>query len=386
MRHHLPILGLLALTQITGWGAVGVLPVIAAPVAADLGVSLPAVFLGTSLMFVAMGIASPPAGRAFRRFGTRQVMAAGAGLIGLTLCLVALAPGLTVFCIGWALVGLAGSMFMTTAAYAYLAEYDADSARSLIGTLMLVTGLAGAVFWPITAWLEHVVGWRGAVFAFAAVMVMVVCPLVRFGLPRTEAVIATQQPKTARTGRLFALLVAAIALNSFVTFGIESVGIALVEASGASLATAIAIASALGVCKVGGRLIDLIGGARWDGLSTALASGLMIPLGLAALGLGGAGLLGVSGYLLLFGIGSGAFAVARATMPLVFYARADYAAAMAGIALPMNLINALAPPVLAALLTGIGPHAVLAVLGTLSLAAFAVLLRLNRLRTQPLAG
>lgn len=34
MRHHLPILGLLALTQITGWGAVGVLPVLAGAMAA----------------------------------------------------------------------------------------------------------------------------------------------------------------------------------------------------------------------------------------------------------------------------------------------------------------------------------------------------------------
>jgi hypothetical protein len=69
-------------------------------------------------------------------------------------------------------------------------------------------------------------------------------------------------------------------------------------------------------------------------------------------------------------------------MPLVFFEKSDYAAAMATIALPMNLINALAPPVLAALMGGIGPQAVFAVLGIMSTAAFAVLLQLNNMRVR----
>ena len=88
----------------------------------------------------------------------------------------------------------------------------------------------------------------------------------------------------------------------------------------------------------------------------------------------------MAGYLALFGLGSGAFAVARATMPLVFFQKADYAAAMSTIALPMNLINALAPPVLAGLMSGIGAQATFAVLGGLSVTAFAILLLLNRMR------
>lgn len=381
MRRHLPVLSVLALTQITGWGAVSVLPVIARPVATELGASLSAIFMGTSVMFVAMAFAAPHAGRAFRRFGVRNVMAAGACLIGLGLCLLALAPGLAAFWGAWALIGSAGAMFLTTSAYAYIADHAADRARSLIGTLMLVTGLAGSVFWPVTGFLEHLAGWRGAVLVYGGVMVLLICPLARFGLPASDAAPAAPAPQgAARGGRVFVLLVAAIALNSFVTFGIEALGIELLRAMGAELPVAVAIASALGVFKVAGRLIDLLGGTRWDGLSTALVSGAMIPLGLAAIWAGGVGTASLGGYLLLFGIGSGAFAVARATMPLVFYSKADYAAVMSTIALPINLINALAPPVLAALLSGIGARAVLAVLGGLSVAAFAVLLRLNAAR------
>ncbi len=381
MQRNLLVLFILAITQIAGWGTISVLPVIARPVATAFGASLPSVFLGTSVMFVAMAFTAPWAGRAFRRFGIRQVMTAGAGLIGLGLWFLALAPNLAAFSATWALIGAAGAMFLTTAAYAYIAEYADDRARSLIGTLMLVTGLAGSVFWPVTAFLDHLVGWRGALLAYGGIMLLLVCPLVRFGLPRVDvATAASARQGTALRGRIFALLVTAIALNSFVTFGIEALGIELLQAMGAELSAAIAIASALGVFKVGGRVIDLLGGQRWDGLSTAVVSGAMIPLGLAAIGIGGAGFLPVAGYLMLFGIGSGAFAVARATMPLVFYDKADYAAAMSSIALPMNLINALAPPALAALLTGIGAQAVLVVLGGLSVAAFAILLQLKALR------
>lgn len=384
MQRNTLVLILLALTQIIGWGVVGVLPVIAAPIAADLGASAPSVFLGTSVMYVAMGLAAPLAGRAFRLYGTRQAMAAGAGLIGLGLLVLALCRDLWMFWAAWALIGVAGALFLTTAAYAYIAEYAEDRARSLMGTLMLVTGLASSVFLPVTALLDALIGWRGALYAYAAVMVLAVSPLIGFGLPATAAATA-KDPRSpgARRGMVFVLLVAAIALNSFVTFGIQAVGVQLMQAMGMDLAYAVGIASLLGIFKVGGRVVDLLGGQRWDGLSTGLVSGAMIPLGLAAMWLGGAGGVPVAGYLLLFGVGSGAFAVARATLPLVFFQKADYTAAMATIALPMNLINALAPPVIAALMTDAGAPATFATLGALSLAAFAVLLQLRRMRDRP---
>lgn len=381
MRRHFRVLVVLALTQIAGWGMIGVLPVIAPRVASEFGISLSSVFLGTSVMFVAMGLAAPGAGRAFRRFGSREVMTVGAGMIGLGLGLFALSPNPAIFLVAWVAVGLAGALFLTTAAYAYIASYAEDRARSLIGTLMLVTGLAGSVFWPVTAFLEDLVGWRGVGVTYAAIMVLMVCPLVWFGLPAIEDTTATA-PRTGRLrrGPVFILMVAAIALNSFVTFGIDAVGIQLLKAMGMDLAGAVAIASLLGVFKVGGRVIDLLGGRRWDGLSTGLVAGAMIPMGLAVIWVGGAGVGSVAGYLVLFGLGSGAFAVARATMPLVFFQKADYAAAMSTVALPMNLINALAPPVLAGLMSGIGAQATFAVLGGLSIAAFAILLQLNRMR------
>lgn len=224
------------------------------------------------------------------------------------LCLLALAPGLLVFWAAWVLIGIAGSMFLTTSAYAYIADYAEDRVRSLIGTLMLVTGLAGSVFWPITAFVESVVGWRGTGLVYAGIMAFVVCPLVLIGLPATgTATTPATSTKSGRKGPVVALLVTAIALNSFVTFGVEAVGIQLLQATGMDLARAVAVASLLGVFKVGGRVIDLLGGNRWDGLSTGIVSGAMIPIGLAVMWIGGQGILSVAAFVVIYGVGSGGF-------------------------------------------------------------------------------
>jgi len=366
---------------------VGILPVLAGEIAGQFGVELSTIFLGSSVMFVTMGLTSPWAGSAFRRFGARQVMAAGAVLIGVGLCIVALAPTVPVFLFAWAVVGVAGSMFLTTSAFAYIAEYSSDRARGLIGTLMLATGLAGGVFFPLTALLDHWAGWRTTTLIYAATMSLLVCPLVRLALPASRTV-PTAMPKEGGNrgkGRVFGLIAVAIALNGFVTFGVQAVGIELFRALGADLAKAVAIASLVSAAKVGGRIIDLLGGSRWDALSTAMVSGAMIPLGLAAVWSGGASLPAVAGYLALFGIGSGAFAVARATMPLVFYSKTDYAVVLSATALPLNLVNALAAPVLASLLTRAGPQVVLGTLAGTSIAALFALLYLARLRTRSAA-
>lgn len=384
MRNRLFVLALLAATQLFGWGSVNILPVLASRIAGDLSVSLPTVFLGSSAMFVSMGLAAPVAGRGFRRFGAQRVMAAGAAALGCGILAVAAAQTATVFLAAWVLTGAAGALFLTTSAFAYIAEFAPDRARGMIGSLMLVTGLAGSIFWPVTGFLEHLAGWRGALILYGAGLLLIVAPLCLLTLPATapsHGVAETPSGRRGTGGAVFWLIVTAITLNSFVTFGVEAVGIELFRGMGADLAQAVAIASLLGVVKAGGRLIDLAGGRRWDGLSTARVAGAMIPAGIAVLALGGIGPVPLVAWLALYGLGSGAFAVARATMPLVFHDKADYAVAMSAIALPMNLINALAPPGLAALMSAAGPRPVFGLLGCLSAAALLALWRLNALRS-----
>lgn len=384
MTRNLSVFLILAFTQITGWGMVGILPVLAPSIAADLHTTLPTVFLGTAVMFAVTGLAAPIVGRAFGRFGVKKVMAAGAALIGTGLATLSETSSIPIYLAAWGAIGIAGAMFLTTAAYVYLADFAEERARGMIGSLMLVTGLAGSVFWPLTAYLEHLADWRATTQIYAGCMILIVMPLVLLGLPEVRRAHREQAVAgaSARRGGTFWFLVTAIALNSFVTFGMDSIGIELFRTLGAEPAWAVGIASFLGVLKVCGRLIDLVGGKRWDALSTGIVAGAMIPAGLLVVLVFGATTGPLLACLLLFGIGSGAFAVARATMPLIFYKKADYAAAMSVIALPMNLTNAMAAPILSGLLTGSGASATLTLLVVCNGAAFLLLLKLGSLRKQ----
>ncbi|MDK4717779.1 MFS transporter [Rhizobium sp. CNPSo 3968] len=387
MTRTLFVLLILAFTQITGWGVIGFLPVLAPAIAGDLHVPLPTVFFGTATMYVVMGLAAPLIGKAFRRLGGKNVMTAGAVLIAAGLAIVSVAGSIATYLAAWALLGTAGAMFLTTAAYIYLSDYADERARGMIGSLMLVTGLAGSVFWPLTAYLQHLVDWRATIQIYSAIMIVLVTPLISFGLPDVRGVSKSEEPRSQATHRskVFWFFVTAIALNSFVTYGMEAIGIELFRALGAEQSFAVGIASLIGILKVCGRLIDLLGGKHWDALSTGIVAGAMIPLGLLVLLPFGGAAAAVVVCLLFFGVGSGAFAVARATMPLVFFRKSEYAAAMSAIALPMNLTSAIAAPILSGLLTASGTLATLTLLIVCSTIALILLVKLGGLRKQDLA-
>ena len=88
----------------------------------------------------------------------------------------------------------------------------------------------------------------------------------------------------------------------------------------------------------------------------------------------------VAVFILLYGAGSGAMAVARATIPLVFYDQAEFARTMSMIALPLNLASAISPPLLAGLLTQFGGRGALALTLVCSCAAVLILVLLGRRR------
>jgi len=98
--------------------------------------------------------------------------------------------------------------------------------------------------------------------------------------------------------------------------------------------------------------------------------------------LGGGRYWSIAAFVGLYGLGSGAFAVARATIPLVFYDSAAYAKAASHIALPLNLISALSPPVLSGLLAHFGGNAVLGLAILCSCGALLTLLRLRGRRSR----
>lgn len=390
-RTILRTLLVLAAAQIIGWGTVGLPAIVGQPIAIELKLEIATVFAGTSVLYVAMGLWAPVLGRAFLRFGARRVMIAGSILAAPGFALLGISQGPLNYFAGWIVLGTAGSATLTTAAY--IALNDAGSAertRSVVGALMLMTGLSSSLFWPITASLDAAIGWRGVCWTYAALALFVCAPLYGFGLPRTrrrndDTGPAAPPARPLARDRTFYLVAAAIALNAFVTYGFSAIFVDLLKSLGLSTAEAVAAGSMLGVLQVATRGIDLLAAGRWDALRTALGAGLLLPLSMAILVFGGGAWISVAAFLLFYGLASGALAVARATMPLVFYDKAAYAQAVSHIALPLNLAAALSPPLLAGLLGDFGFEAALAVGIAFSSLAALVLLQLHRRREAAVA-
>jgi len=382
------ILIVLAIAQVVGWGTIGLPPVIGRQIAADLHMDIVAIFAGTSVHYVAMGLCAPALGSAFVRFGARRVMIVGTLVAVPGFALLALASGPVEYFAAWVVLGAAGSATLSTASYIMLNEVVGSGARNAIGALMLVTGLSSSIFWPTTAFLSDLAGWRAACLVYAGAMLLVCLPLYVFGLPRqhwTEAVekrpsgAAEQQPTPVANSTLL-LLIAAGSLNAFITLGFSAVLIELLKALGLSQAEAIAFGSVLGVLQVGARGIDFLGGGKWDAITTGIVAGCVLPVAMLLLLTGPRAPSAIAVFILLYGLSSGALAVARATMPLVFYDRAAYATAVSRIMLPLNLISALSPPVLASVLTRVGANALLGLAIVCSCGALAILMVLRRRR------
>lgn len=383
----LRVLIVLAITQLIAWGTLSLPAVIGRAMAADLGMDLTAIFASTTVLYMSMGLCSPLLARPFIKHGGRRVMIAGTLLAAPGYALLAAAQGPLSYYAAWLLLGIAGSATLSTASYIVLNEVAGLRARSAIGALMLVTGLSSSIFWPITSALSAHVGWRTTCLLYSGLLLAVSLPLFVFLLPRrvhdhlSPATGATESGPVAVPARsTFYLLVGASGLNAFVAFGMGAVLIELLKAEGLSAAEAIGFGSLLGVIQISARVIDFLGGGRWDGITTAIVAGLALPAAMLLLMLSHGSHAAIAMFMLIYGLGSGALAVARATMPLVFYDKAAFAKASAQIGLPMNLLSAVAASILVELLTRYGSNAPLALSLVCSCAAVAMLLLLRQRR------
>jgi predicted MFS family arabinose efflux permease len=390
-RVPLRVLIIVAIAQIVGWGSVSLTSIVGLRIAADLGVDVAAVFAGNAVHYAMMGLCAPFLAPAFERYGARRVMMAGSVVAGPGFAILAVAQSYGTYLVGWIILGAAGSATLTTAPYILLTERVGRSAGRAIGALMLMTGLSSSLFWPTTAFLSDLYGWRGTCLVYAGAMWLVCVPLYGYGVPRRASGDALHPPRNARpvepaprTGPL-GLIAGGTALIAFVGFGLSAILVELLIAEGLSRSEAIGYGSVLGVIQIGARAADFLGGGRWDGLTTGLIAALSVLAGLLLLATGDGGPWAASGFILLYGLGSGALAVARVTIPLVFFDRATYARAASRIALPLNLASALSPPTFAAVLTRFGASAVLMLAAACIGAAMIALMVLARRRPNRLS-
>jgi MFS family permease len=376
------IISALGVTQILAWGSSYYLPaVLAAPIVADTGLSLSWVVGGLSLGLLTAGVASPFVGRTIARRGGRPVLAASAGLLATGLLTLALARSLPMFLLAWLAMGLGMGSGLYDPAFATLGRLFGEGGRSAITTLTLFGGFASTVCWPLSAFLDAHLGWRGTCFVYAAIQAAVALPIYLFVLPReTQRPLTVPAPPVSATPAmyaraipqrgLFVLLATTITLASIVSTMMSVHLLTILQGNGLVLAAAVSLGALVGPSQVAARTIEMFIARFHHPIWTKLAATSLVSAGLATLWAGGGPVITLA--LVLYGAGIGLESIARGTLPLALFGAEQYPVVMGRIAMPSLIAQAAAPSVGTLFLEVGGVDWALAVF--LATAAFNVLL------------
>ncbi len=295
------------------------------------------------------------------------MLAVSAGFLAAGLLTLALGRSLPVYVAAWLVIGLGMGAGLYDPAFATLGRLYGHGGRSAITTLTLFGGFASTICWPLSAFLEAHLGWRGACAAYAGFQLFVALPIYVLVVPReprrssvrpvqaSSRSLAPAKPEAPRHG-LFALLAATITLASVISTTLSVHLLFILQAEGYTLAVAVSLGALVGPSQVAVRAIETLIARFHHPIWTHIVSALLVAGGLAALWFGGEVIVLA---LALYGAGIGLESIARGTLPLAIFGPERYPAVMGRIAMPSLIAQAAAPSIGAALLEAGGPDGAL---------------------------
>ncbi|WP_294766484.1 MFS transporter [uncultured Rhodoferax sp.] len=342
----------LGTAQTLAWASTYYLPaILAAPIAAELGISVATVFAAFSVGLVISAFLGTYAGRAIDRFGGRPVLAStnlvfAAGLVGL-----GLANGPIGLFTAWIVLGAGMAAGLYEAAFATLVRLYGHNARNMITGITLLAGFASTVGWPLSTALEAWIGWRGTCFAWAGLHLLLALPL-NLSLPKLiddtanqpvaipQPVDAAPQAQPVPVGSA-ALLSLVFAITWFISTAMAAHLPALLKAGGATVAVALTAGALIGPAQVAGRLLEFGVLRRVHPLISARIAACLHPVGAVSLALFGAP--AAIFFALVHGAGNGILTIAKGTLPLVLFGPKGYGERQGLLMVPARLAQALAP-------------------------------------------
>lgn len=380
-ERRLRAVAVLGSAQTLAWASSYYLPaVLAAPMARDVGVSVPAVFAAFSAALIVSALLGPFAGRAIDRWGGRPVLIGTNAVFALGLVGLVVSEGPVSLVAAWLVLGVGMGSGLYEAAFAALVRLYGRESRSSITGITLIAGFASTVGWPLSALLEVQFGWRGACLVWAALHLLLGMPLNAM-LPRAAPVTDTATgvaaataaplpPAEAPSTRAVVLLAFVFAATMFSSTAMAAHLPTLLQAHGASLAAAVAAGALIGPAQVGARLFEFGLLQRWHPLVSARLAVITHPIGALVLALVGAP--AAAAFTVLHGAGNGILTIAKGTLPLALFGPQGYGARQGLLMVPARFAAACAPWLFGLCLQAWGAAA-LAVTAALGLAAFAAL-------------
>lgn len=381
----------LGITQIVGWGTTHYMPaILAGPIANGLGLSPTAVLGGFSWGLLVAGLSARAGGRLMDRHGARRVMTLASILAAAGLCAISLAETWAALYAGWTLIGLAMRSILYDGAFAALTVLAGGGARRAISLLTLFGGFASSVFWPIGAWLDATLGWRGALQIYA-LLNLLPCALLHAGFAggpqrhsRSGHAAAESAsggiglaPPRARTA--LQLATAGFTLHAFIASAMSAHLVILLNGFGFGPTVAVAAASLMGAAQVAARIAEMSLQRRFSAIAVAVPSVALLPAAFVAALVLPAAPWTAALFVAIFGCANGLMTVVRGSLPLAVFGSRGYGELLGRIAAPGLLAAAAAPVTFSALVEAAGPRAGLVLLAAFGIGALASIVLLARL-------
>ncbi|MGL4975077.1 MAG: MFS transporter, partial [Bosea sp. (in: a-proteobacteria)] len=261
-------------------------------------------------------------------------------------------------------------------------------ARRGITLITLIAGFASTIFWPLTQWMLGALDWRWTLAVFAIVHLLVCAPLHYAVLRRAKtgpkpeinsANAANEPPTLAGAERQRALLIftlsvviAGIVMSAFPVHMLR-----IIENEGFTAETAALIAMVMGPAQVLARLMEVIGGHRFDPLMTGRVALAALTGAIVLLRATPGSLATAIIFAALYGIAQGLTTIARATVPLQLFGATGYATLVGRITGLRFLANAASPFLFASAMTHLGMETALWVCAAIAATAFGLFLMLR---------
>jgi MFS family permease len=254
------VVAALGITQTLAWGSSYYLPaILAEPIAEGLGLSRAMVFGVFSGSLLLSALLGPAVGRVIDNRGGRGVLVLSNAVLAAGLVWLALAQGIIGLGAAWAVLGVGMALGLYDSAFATLTGLYGRAARAPITGITLIAGFASTIGWPLSAFLDARIGWRGACLIWAALNLLVCLPLNRLLIPRAPPPEPAPEPggsPTAPPRAAMPILAFVFAATWFVTGAMAAHMPRLLEIAGASSTAAIAAAALVGPAQVGARLVE----------------------------------------------------------------------------------------------------------------------------------
>jgi MFS family permease len=374
-------LAALSVAQVVSWGILYYALIVAGSTIADqTGWPLALVTACFSAGLITAALAGMLVGRLLDDRGPRLVMTLGSTVGVAGFVVVATAPNVPVFALGWVIVGLGQSAVLYQAAFTVITRRYGVRRQGPLTILTLAGGLASTVFAPIVAVLLTALDWRMTFLVLAGILAVVTIPLHAVSLEKSWPPHPEPLPDedvhtvstVLRSRRFWLLEIASIALLTAI-YCVTLTVIPLFTEKGISFELAAVALGLLGAGQVVGRLLFLVlprGTSPWVPMVIVAVLSVVL-LGLLAVVPGPPWL--VIGIGVLAGAVRGALTLIQASAVSDRWGTRNYGAINGVFAAPISIVTALAPAVGAAVAAGTGSFAAMALIMA-GVAAVAALL------------